>query len=290
MNFFDGFDAPNPFSNFGFSPEDELNDYPFNSYNSDNSFSLEKDNDNIINTESKITQPTLNQNLPNENIINVHDLDRNQNKSMNLNGNHIIEKKIEFKTEKKVLGRKRKNSNEIGQHGKVSGDNIIRKIKSCLLNFLLFFLNAIIYKKYNGNIGEGKYRKEIFKMNQGQIINDKNNKQFIYKTLKDIFSYEISGKYTNFDSDHNEKLIEFLLNESDKEKRKEFQNLFSLTFLDCLNHFAGIKPLPILKGMKSLNDFCKKFEDDETYLNSIKNYVFNFEKIIMDKKSRNRTK
>ena len=41
MSFFDGFDTSYPFSSFGFSPEDELIDNPFNSYNSDNSFSLE---------------------------------------------------------------------------------------------------------------------------------------------------------------------------------------------------------------------------------------------------------
>ena len=210
---------------------------------------------------------------------------------MNLNENYTIKKKeFEFKTERKILGRKRKDSNEVGKHGKDSGDNIIRKIKSCLLNFLLIFINSFIYEKYNGNIGEGKYKKAILKINQQQIINDKNNKIFMKKTLKEIFSNKLSKKFSTFDSEHNKKLIEFLLNESDIEKRKEFQNLFSLTFLDCLNHFSGIKLLSNLKGMKSLNDLCKKFEDDQAYIKSIKYYTFNFEKIIMDKKSRNRTK
>lgn len=311
MSFFDEFDAFNPFGKLSFIQENELIDNSFNSYNS---FSQEKEDDNIkndckIDITSKITQPTLNQNLTNEDINDNHDFNGNQNKiiseniidcnylngnqniNMNLNENYTIKKKeFEFKTERKILGRKRKDSNEVGKHGKDSGDNIIRKIKSCLLNFLLIFINSFIYEKYNGNIGEGKYKKAILKINQQQIINDKNNKIFMKKTLKEIFSNKLSKKFSTFDSEHNKKLIEFLLNESDIEKRKEFQNLFSLTFLDCLNHFSGIKLLSNLKGMKSLNDLCKKFEDDQAYIKSIKYYTFNFEKIIMDKKSRNRTK
>ena len=291
MSFFDEFDAFNPFGKLSFIQENELIDNSFNSYNS---FSQEKEDDNIkndckIDITSKITQPTLNQNLTNEDINDNHDFNGNQNKiiseniidcnylngnqniNMNLNENYTIKKKeFEFKTERKILGRKRKDSNEVGKHGKDSGDNIIRKIKSCLLNFLLIFINSFIYEKYNGNIGEGKYKKAILKMNQQQIINDKNNKIFMKKTLKEIFSNKLSKKFSTFDSEHNKKLIEFLLNESDIEKRKEFQNLFSLTFLDCLNHFSGIKLLSNLKGMKSLNDFCKKFEDDQAYIKSIK--------------------
>ena len=292
MSFFEEFDDFNPLGKFGFIPENELIDNLLNSYNS---FSQEKEDDNDknifkIDITNKITQATLNQNLTNENIKDYQDFNESQNIIINLNENIPIEHIYEFKTEKKVLGRKRKDSNEVGKHGKYSEDNIFRKIKSCLLNFLLIFINSFIYEKYNGNIGEGKFKKEILKINQEQIINDKNNKIFIKKTLKEIFSCEISKKFSTFDSEHNKKLIKVLLNESDIEKRKEFKNLFSLTFLDCLNHFSGIKLLSNLKGMKSLNDLCKKFEDDQTYMKLLKNYTFNFEKIIMNKRSRNRVK
>ena len=290
MNFFDGFDDFNGFDDFFFNPENELFD---NLYNSFDSVNQEKQDDNINNISkvdliNKDTQPTLNQNLEKENIKNNHDFKENKNKSLNLSENDTT--KYKFKTEQRILGRKRKNSNEVGNHGKESGDNIIRKIKSCLLNYLRIFINFFIYGIYHGNTGEGKYKKEILKINQEQIINDKNNKKFIKKTLKEIFSYKLSGKYSNFDCEHNKKIIEILLNESDNKKKEEFQNLFGLTFLDCLNHFSGIKLLPILKGMKSLKDFCKKFENEQTYLDSLKDYCLNFEQIIMNKKSRNRTK
>ena len=157
------------------------------------------------------------------------------------------------------------------------------------MNSLLIHINSIINEKYKGNIGEGIFKKEILKMNQKQINNNKFNKNLLNKTLKDIFSHEISRKYSTFESDHNKKLIEFLLNEVDEEKRIEFENLFSLTFMDSLNHFSGIKPLPILKGMKLLKDLCEKFKDDQMYVKLLKYNTLNFKNIIMDKKSRDRT-
>ena len=290
MNCFYAFDDFNSFGGFCFNLENEQIDYSFDLLDSVNQ---EKEEDNINNISKvdiikKDTQPTSNQNLKKENIKNDHDFNGNQNKSLNLSENNTT--KYMFKTEQQTLGRKRKNSNEVGKHGKESEDNIIRKIKSHLLNYIRIFINLFIYEIYHGNIGEGEYKKEILTINAEQIINDKNNKKFIKKTLKEIFSYKLSRKYSNFDSDHNKNIIEILLNESDNEKKKQFQNLFSLTFLDCLNHFSGIKLLPILKGMKSLNDFCKKFENDQNYLNSLKNHCLNFEQIIINKKSRNRTK
>ena len=137
---------------------------------------------------------------------------------------------------------------------------------------------------------EGIFRKEILKMNQEQIIFGKYDKQFIKRTLKDIFSHKLSKKYSTFDSDHNKKLIELLLNEVDEEKKIEFQNLFSLTFMDALNHFSGAKPLSILKGMKLLEDLCKKFEDDQTYVKLLKYYTFNFKNTIEIKRNRKRNK
>ena len=260
---------------------------------------IEEDDNNkksfIIDITNKNTQPTLNSNFAREKIIDFYDLNEKQNLNMNmnmdLNENHIlIENNPEDETKKKMLGRKKKNCKEASNHDKYSEDNIIRKIKSTLLNFLRIFINSFINEKYNGNIGEGIFRKEILKMNQEQIIFGKYDKQLIKRKLKDIFSYEISRKYSTFDSDHNKKLIEFLLNEVDEEKRIEFENLFSLTFMDSLNHFSGIKPIPILKGMKLLKDLCEKFKDDQTYVKLLKHYTFNFENTIKDKRNRKRSK
>mgnify|MGYP006873144719 CR=1 FL=1 len=277
MNYYDDcIDNQDSFDIFHFNElEEPLNEYYFNQIEEDNkSKQFFK-----IDITNKNTQPTLNP-IGSQNIIDYEDLNENC-----INGN-----KLDDKTKQKVLGRKRKNSKEVGKHDKYSEDNIIRKIKSTLLNFLRIFINSFIYDKFNGNIGEGIFKKEILKMNQTQIIYGKDDKQLLNRTLKNIFSYDLSKKYSTFDSNHNKKIIEFLLKETDEEKKIEFQNLFSLTFMDCLNHFSGIKSVPILEGMKLLKDLCKKFKDEKVYLDLLKYYTLNFENIIKIKRNRKRRK
>ena len=191
---------------------------------------------------------------------------------------------------KKALGRKRKNSEEKGIHNKYCEDNILRKIKSTILLHLLEFLNSVIYNIYNGKIGKGLFKKELKKLNQSQIVDMKNNQLFLNKTLKEIFSDEISTKYSNFPGNQNKKIIEGLLNEKDLEKRNKFQSLFSLTFLDCLEHFRGTKTLTDLEGFEKYDNHEEKFWDDKEYLRLFKYYISNFENIIRKKKHRNKRK
>ena len=111
------------------------------------------------------------------------------------------------KTKTNKLGRKRNNSKEKGKHNKYSGDNIIRRIKSTLITNLSLFINSVIIREYNGNIGQGIYRKEFLKMVQNQIINGKKDKEFLNKKLEDIFSEDISNKYTLLSYKHNKNLV-----------------------------------------------------------------------------------
>jgi arginyl-tRNA--protein-N-Asp/Glu arginylyltransferase len=125
-------------------------------------------------------------------------------------------------------------------------------------------------------------------MNQNQILILKYDKEFINKKLSDILSNNISSKYTCYRPEHNKLLIEELLNESDIEKRKIFENIFSATFLDCLKHIRGEINIKEFDGLDSLEKICEKFEDDNDYLKLFKYYALNFENIIMNKKNRKR--
>ena len=207
--------------------------------------------------------------------------------------NHIFNDNIEHKKQsaknnKKGLGRKRKNSKDKGIHNKYSEDNILRKIKSTLLSYLYNFINFSIYTIYKGNIKKDLFKRELKKINQSQVVDTRTNKEFLHKTLKEIFSENISTKYSYYSNDYNRNLIEELLNESDYEKRMKFKNLFSLTFLDCLMHFRGNKIFDELKGLESFNKYKKKFEDDEEYLDLFDYYISHFEEIINKKRHRNR--
>ena len=93
------------------------------------------------------------------------------------------------------------------------------------------------------------------------------NKKFLYKNLKDIFSEHISTKYTSLDLDHNKILIEKLINEKDSDKKIKFEKLFSLTFVDCLNHIIKNhiiqnklenNSIELLEGLEDLNTILDK--------------------------------
>ena len=238
----------------------------FNSFdnNEDNSFTINKN----INDQLK-TKCTLNQ---------------IENNSENNNEIEINEKSNI--TEVKILGRKRKNSNYKGVHTKYDEDNVIRKIRTILIKSLFNLINDFIFEVYNGKIGQGILRKELKNMNQNQTENVAENKKFLIKKLKDIFSVDLK-RYTNYPSSHNKNLINKLLNEKDEEKRTKFEKIFNLTILDCLNHYKGIKYIKELEPLNSLiNKKLAKFEDDKDYLNLLNYYIPKFEETIMERKSR----
>ena len=260
------------------------NDNPLINNFEDKEFSLDYNTSNIyVNKSLEIIK---------EVEINLIEKERkiNQNTKeigMNILDNSNKEKKELNSPTKKKLGRKIKNSNIKGLHDKYSQDNIIKKIKSSVISNMLKYINSFINKIYKGNIGHGVFKKELLIMNQSQIVNVKNNKKFLHKKLKDIFSEDISDKYTHFFVQHNKILIQSLLNEKDEEKRIIFNNLFMLTFLDCLNHFSGKIYIKILDGLECLNNLSKKFEDDQDYMELFIYNVLNFEQIIMNKRERN---
>ena len=193
--------------------------------------------------------------------------------------------------EKKLLGRKKKNSDECGVHNKFSDDNLSRKCKHIILDSVYNFINIKLKEIYN----DKKDKKELLKLNQGQIVSSKviYNLEFLNKKLKDIFSDNISTKYTKYEPEHNKNLINFLLNEEDIEKRLYFQRLFNLRFFDCLKHFRGDTYIKELDGMISLDEVCQKFRDEEykhLYEKGFIYFIQYFEYIISSKRPRNRKK
>ena len=84
------------------------------------------------------------------------------------------------------------------------------------------------------------------------------NQNFINKILSEIFSDNISTKFTNFLTNHNKSVIEELLNEEDPIKRMYFKKLFDITILKCLKHFRGEESYSEIEGMKRLNEIKEK--------------------------------
>lgn len=191
-------------------------------------------------------------------------------------------------SDKKNLAPKKRNS-KLKVHDKYCSDNIFRKINSSLISNLISFINGQIIKVYQGKIGHGTLKKE-FKPLKNQIKNVKDNKELINKKLKDIFCLDISERFSNYSKNHNKRLISILLNEKDEEKKSIFQNLFNLTFSECLDHLAGKNNIKELEGLKGFKEVLKKNEDEPDYLNLFLYTVENYEKLLLNKQIRKRRK
>ena len=138
-------------------------------------------------------------------------------------------------------------------------------------------------------------------LNKKQVSNAKitDNKVFMKKTLAEIFSDSISTRYTNLPKNKNEILIQELINEKDEAKRKYFQKLFNLNFLECVDHFSNKWPVDILKGLITFEqmknnpvEIKKKHITiaNDNYLENLDYYFMNYENILSGKFSRNRGK
>ena len=254
--------------------------------------------DNILNyfTNTLINTKELNfdKDINNEKEDNII-LDKKFVENIQWKEREKILSKRPFK-EKKDLGRKKKEYEGLGLHNKFSDDNIIRKVKNAILQNTRIFINSKIKTIYEYKNNKFSKRKELLKMKKSQPISSRvdYNKNFLEKNLGEIFSDNISSKYIQYPSSHNKKLIESLINDEDEQKRKIFNAIFNfnLTFLDCLNHFRGSKIIEELKGLNNLEEYLKraKIIKDKEYCTIFKYFVNNFEKIIMDKKSRIKNK
>ena len=202
-------------------------------------------------------------------------------KLVNDNDFQIFEKNVN-------LGRKKKGSSEKGIHNKYTSDNMIRKCKAVFINKLRNFINNKIKIFYELDGQQLSDSKKLMKMNQQQIINShvKYNQFFLNRTIKEIFSENISSRCNKYSLEHNKNLINDLLKEKDKTRNIFFKSIFSLTFLDCIKHIREDKIEDCLKGLQNLDEICQNLGGDDDYKESFKTYIVNFENIINNKKSR----
>ena len=113
------------------------------------------------------------------------------------------------------------------------------------------------------------------------------NKEFLNKTLKEILSQNITKRIKKYEQEHNKKLINNLL----EEKKEEFEKLFNLTFIECLNHFSGNKLIDELNGLTLFSELkdqiLTKYEKDgESYFKNLEKFFKEFEQRINNAKPR----
>ena len=234
-----------------------------------------------------------------ENILNTNIRDEKPKKIITIESPHtsFSTNKIDKITEqpkkdsipalKKKRERTKTESND-SKHNRFSDDNMRRKTKHIVIQEVMNFINDKICKIY-GNIGQGIFIKKLLIINQKQLINSNIlfNKHFMNKTLGEIFSENISNRYTNYPPEHNKNVIDKLISDEDEIKKNYFKNLFNLKFIDCIRHFRESCLINELVGLTLFKDLKLKSEMDEDYRKALKYYIYNYENIILNKKERN---
>ena len=278
QNIFDS-ESPNLNEKFG---EEQKN---INNENNNNSFKIK-----IIFEENTINEKSTNEKTEQEKEI---EQKKEKEKEIERQIIYVPKFKITNKNESNEdinqVSQKKRGRTNTGKskiiHNKYSDDNLRRKCKHLVLQNLMKFINDKIKEIY-GHIGYGMKIKKLLIINQEQISNAtiKFNKNFLSKKLSEIFSVNISTRYTNFDKEHNKILISELINDKDEIKRNYFKMLFNLTFVDCLRHFNGSKNIQILNDMTLFSQLDIEDEKDEDYSKLLSFYINNYEKIMERKR------
>ena len=166
---------------------------------------------------------------------------------------------------------------------------LIRRAKKIIFDILLKYDNDIISKVYNNNIGYGINIKKILRIKHSQIQNTNTlfNKELLKTSQGTIFSSDISSRYTNYPIEHNKLLINKLLNEENIEKRKIFYDLFSKTFLECIENLIGKRKNESLKGLdKYYENEMMELDEDENFKEVLKKIINDLNNIFEKKKPR----
>ena len=214
--------------------------------------------------------------------------------------------KIVFLGGLKKKGRRSKNLKNLNipsKHTKFSPDNMMRKIKNKINESSRLLCNKILENEiknlkelYQSPYTEFKKIKGSF----SQELNIKFNLWFYQIKIKEIFSMEISTKYSSFEKSSNKELIEYIFskeNINNFHKLKELLNMpFHLYYHDI---FLGErKDWIIYYGIEEnkyeLNYLLNSLEEEDKdnnlnkiYIEKLGNLAKNYEDFFLFKKMRN---
>ena len=228
--------------------------------------------------------------------------------------------KIKFTEERenKIKGRKKAEDNSKRRHDRNSGDNIIKKVKKQFYEYSLKFINNVLnsylakkkiieYMRILGNNKRYYSNEELDNIIKAldYKFTDKIKKEkelsLLNLPLKNIFSNNISPKYSTLKSDYNKNMIELILN--DERDNANIMFAFNLTLGEWIDIFTykrklesfenlnevNIKELEdkFVKVEKLINEIYKK-NNNKNYLSYFISYTFNYKRWFIMKKGRNR--
>ena len=243
----------------------------FNSNDLKNNMNL----DSLFETKSHQFSFTL-PNLPMNEFFDINGTSHNSD-SLSKETKNMLNKKINNKT------------NDSNKNNNYSQDNLLRRAKTIIFDSILEYDNYMISELYNHNLGNGINKKILLKNNHSQIrcIGKIFNEKLLKKPQREIFSEEITKRYSSFPLDHNKQLINRLLNEEDVIKREKFKKIFDKTLSQCIEHIIGKKTYKELEGLEIIyENEMRELNEEEEYKDKLRQIFKNYEKIFNEKKPR----
>jgi hypothetical protein len=261
-----------PFSKFDFEQTEMDFNFFENSLINQNTLNINEDNTEDINDKLYF-------------IGNKRKLDNKNNFTLfTLKNLDIDEKMSEFKN----IEKKMSMSEGKIVHNEYRFDNGSNKVKKITLKSSLSFINKKIKEKYECPEEQKDLKLYVMKDTQASNSDTIFNRIFINKTLKEIFSHEVSEKCKKVSRDHNKIAINKLLNDKDEEKRNYFNKIFNLKFIDALKYLRGeTEGLEILEGLEFDKVCWNKIQKNENYSRYFILFMFCYEKLWEEKKPRN---
>ena len=265
---------------------------------------------NIFNKESNkhkyfdsLKQLNFKQDIENDLQLTKKKRKRNNNKDDNVS----ILIKDNFKEGEKKSKKRGRKTNKILKseiHDKKSPDNIIKRVKTSIFKYPLFFLNNILKASSTTN----KY--ELLRIDYRFINRLKKEEEFklLDMSLKEIYSKNISPKYNKYDKDFNKKNIESIINSGVDNTiifvfnmtLRDWLDIFTLkkTVNDLLNksnniNYQNIDIEKIEKNLVRIDRLLKKINEDnkdEDYMSLFIFYLYNYERWFYLKRGRSRDK
>ena len=259
-----------------------------NTNNAFNYFKMCDENESIIYDNPNIFDNELNLSSDNNNNLFLYSSPQNnKNPPAPKNTNNF-------------LGRKKKNSGEVGLHNKYSENNRVRKFKVIMKDALLDLINSKIKENINLTllIDQKEFAVDgLLNIRQNQIVNTNvmDNLQLLNKTIREIFSDEIAQNFRRYPKNYNKIVIDKIYEIENEEK---IIPILDLKFIDCIKYFRKEENYMDDERFFCLKGLEKKFENlsedltnegnDKKYINMLFDLIYNFENIFFNKKSRKR--
>ena len=206
-------------------------------------------------------------------------------------------------------GRKSKNckdDNIESKHTKFSEDNMMRKIKNKIIESSRLLANKLFIEELKDVKEKHYFNCKEFRKIKGsfsQELNIKFNLYFYFMTIKDIFSLELSHKYTALENHSNKELIDYIFSDESKDYFTKTKSILDMPFHKYYHNIFlneeknwketyGIEKEDntyqidsVLKNLEEKPDENEK--NNEKYSQKINYLAHHYEDFFLGKKTRN---